>query len=120
MPLARLPAIRKSELLALTWHDIDWRRGTLTVHAAYTKGRETRTMPLRERLTAILKARRVQSAGDSLFGYRSINKTFRRAVLRAGLPDVRFHDLRHTVGTRLIQAGLNVAKVKEVLGHQTV
>jgi integrase len=36
------------------------------------------------------------------------------------LPDVRFHDLRHTGGTRLIQVGLNVAKVKEVLGHQTV
>jgi hypothetical protein len=43
---------------------------------AYTKGRETRTMPLTERLTAILKARTVQSAGDSIFGYRAINKTF--------------------------------------------
>jgi hypothetical protein len=77
-------------------------------------------MPLTERLTAILKAGKVQSAGDSIFGYRSINKTCRRAVLRAGLPDLRFHDLRHTVGTRLIQAGLDGAKVKQVLGYQTV
>jgi integrase len=77
-------------------------------------------MPLTERLTAILKARKVNSAGDSIFGYRSINKTFRRAVPRAGSQDVRLHGVRHTVGTRLIQAGLNGAKVKEVLGHQTV
>jgi integrase len=36
------------------------------------------------------------------------------------LPDVRYHDLRHTVGARQIQEGLNVAKVKEVVGHQTI
>jgi integrase len=111
---------RKPELLVLIWHDIDWRRGTLTVRAASPKRRETRTMPLRERLTVILKTRTVASSGDSIIGCRAINKTFRRVVLRAGLSDGRFHDLRHAVGTRLIRAGLSVAKVKEVLGHQAV
>ena len=77
-------------------------------------------MPFTGRLTAILRTRKVQGADNSSFGYRSINKTFQRAVPRAELPNVRFHDLQHTVGTRLVQAGLNVAKVEEILGPQTV
>jgi integrase len=62
----------------------------------------------------------VPSKDASIFGYRSINKSFRRSANRAGLPDVRFHDLRHTIGTRLVQDGLDVAQVRSVLGHKTI
>jgi integrase len=113
-------SFRKSELLALTWQDLDWRRGTITVQAAYVKGRETKPMPMTERLTALLKGLTVPSKDASIFGCRFINKSFRRSANRAGLPDVRFRDLRHTIGTRLIQDGLDVAQVRSVLGHKTI
>jgi integrase len=65
---------RKSELLPLTWLDIDWRRRTLTVRAAYTKGCETRMMLLTERLTPILQARKVHHTGDGVLGTAPVIK----------------------------------------------
>jgi integrase len=113
-------SFRKSELLALTWRDIDWRRGTSTVQAAYVKGRETMTMPMTERLTALLNGLTVPSDDAGSFGYRSVNKSFRRLANRVGLPDVCYHDRRHTIGTRLVQDGLDVGQVRSVLGHKTI
>ena len=47
------------------------------------------------------------------------NRSFRRLLEKAGLPRVRFHDLRHTVATLLLAAGTNVKAVQEQLGHTT-
>jgi integrase len=126
-PVARMqPALAalatsfgKSELLALTSCDIDWRCGMITVQVASLRGRETKTMPMTERLTALLKGLRVPSNAGCIFGYRCSNKSFRRATHRADLPDGCFRDLHH-IGTRLVQDGLDVSQVLSVLGHKTI
>jgi integrase len=46
---------RASELLSLTWADVDFRRQTITVQAAYAKNQESRTVPMSAAVTAVLK-----------------------------------------------------------------
>jgi integrase len=50
--------------------------------------------------------------------YQSFRSSFERAVLKAGLVDFTFHDLRHTFAGRLVMAGVDVPTVKELLGHK--
>jgi integrase len=67
-----------------------------------------------------LEGRNVYSARDSILGDRSLKKTRRRSVLKGGFPHALFHDLRYTVGSKLIQAGSHVAQVRTMLVHQMV
>jgi len=50
----------------------------------------------------------------------SMTRRFKRLAVKAGFPDVRFHDLRHTHATLLLKAGVHPKVVQERLGHQTI
>jgi integrase len=118
---------RASELRSLTWKDVDFRRRTITVRAAYAKNGESRTMPMNEVLTTTLKAVKLHRAdGERVFcsrqgtPYRSFRTAFERAARLAGVVDFTFHDLRHTFGSRLVMAGVDLPTVKELLGHKDI
>jgi integrase len=114
---------RKSELLSLQWSHVDFRHRLIKVEAAYTKTYEARSIPMNETLTARLKQLKMHGGHDpmaSVFRYRQMTKTFARAVARAGLTDFTFHDLRHTFASRLVMAGVDLATVKELMGHKHI
>jgi integrase len=118
---------RKSELLSLTWGDVDFRRQLMTVQAAYAKNGESRSVPMNVVLTATLKAIRMNTAAESpVFcnrqgtPYRSFRTAFEQAVCQAGLKNFTFHDLRHTFASRLVMAGVDVPTVQALLGHKTI
>lgn len=46
-----------------------------------------------------------------------IRRSFKAVLRRAGLPDIRFHDLRHTAATLLLAAGENMRTIQEMFGH---
>lgn len=48
------------------------------------------------------------------------NRSFKPLLKRAGLPDIRFHDLRHTCATLLLGKGVHPKLVQELLGHATI
>jgi integrase len=118
---------RASELRSLTWSDVDFRRRTITVRAAYAKNGEARSMPMNEVLTTTLKTVNLQTAdGEKVFcsrqnrPYRSFRTAFERAVRLAGLADFTFDDLLHTFASRLVMAGVDLPTVKELLGHKDI
>lgn len=51
---------------------------------------------------------------------QDVKKAFKTACSRAGIEDLRFHDLRHTFATRLIESGVDILTVSELLGHSTI
>jgi integrase len=59
------------------------------------------------------------SVGTPLLG-GNLNRAFKALLKRAGLPETRFHDLRHTCATLLLRQGVNPKFVQEVLGHRDV
>jgi len=118
---------RKSELLSLRWADVDFRRQTITVRAAYAKNGEARSVPMTAVLTDTLKAIRINAAPTApVFRtregrpYRHISTAFGTAMRRAGITDFTFHDLRHTFASRLVMGGVDLTTVKELMGHKHI
>lgn len=52
--------------------------------------------------------------------YQDIKKAFNSAKERAGIENFRFHDLRHTVATRLVEKGIDLAVVQDLLAHSNI
>ena len=52
--------------------------------------------------------------------YNNVGRSFDRALKRSGIRDFHFHDLRHTFASQLVMAGVDLATVRELLGHKTL
>ena len=115
---------RASELLSLTWEDVDFERRTVRVQAGYAKNGESRSVPMNEMLTRTLQEVRISHG--SVFRnrtgapYRSYRTAFNTAVRRAKIVDFTFHDLRHTFASRLVMGGIDLTTVKELMGHKDI
>jgi len=102
--------LRQGELLRLTWADVDWNIGILTVQE--TKAGDRRRVPMNSTVQGILtdlKAKTHPGPTDRIFPHddRYLRRAFDRAVKVSGLTPFRFHDLRHTFASRLAMQGAN-------------
>ena len=115
---------RVSELLSLTWSDVDFERRRVQVRAAYAKNGESRSIPMNEVLTGTLEAIRISDGAvfrnRTGAPYRCIRTAFENAVKRAEIDDFTFHDLRHTFASRLVMAGVDLPTVKQLMGHKDI
>jgi integrase len=135
---AAMTGLRRGELLALRWQDIDWTAGVVRVRRNYTRGhfgtpksrRSSRAVPLAQRVRDELRVHHershFQAPADLVFPHpergvvldpAKLRRRFQDAARRAGLRPVRFHDLRHTFGTRMAAAGAPLRWIQEWLGH---
>ena len=117
--------LRRGELFDLKWENIDLKNRNLTV--VNSKSNYSRTVPINDTLMESLKDLPSRFAGEYVYpspknGGRldHIKTSFNSARLRAGLNDVRFHDLRHTFGSQLALAGMNAITIKELMGHRNL
>jgi integrase len=139
---AAMTGLRKGELVALRWRDVDWTALRVRVRQNYTRGefgtpksrRSTRSVPLADELAGELdrlyKTSRWTGDGDLVFAHpvtggvqpkANITRRFRASLRAAGLDDRHvFHDLRHTFGTRMAAAGVPMRTVQEWMGHRDV
>jgi integrase len=120
--LAIESAMRLGELLNMRWSDIDFQSRTVMIPR--TKTDIPRVIPLTGRAIATLQSIPRRIGVDRVFDCwkraDSFEKTFRRAVVKAGLEDFRFHDLRHTATSRLAQKLPNVIELAAITGHSSI
>jgi integrase len=116
--LALETAMRQGELIRLRWEHIDLNRRT--AHLPDTKNGESRTVPLSTTAVRVLRALPRSLHGQVFPGVttEAIKRAHIRAVRRAGIEDLRFHDLRHEATTRLFEKGLNIMEVASITGHK--
>lgn len=116
--------MRFGELIRLTWDDIDLTSHTILVQKTNTKTLRERRVGMTQRVKTEIEALRPFGGVASLnlvFGVRTnVKRSFQGARRDADLKDLRFHDLRHTAATRLVQGGLPLAEVARILGHSQI
>ncbi|MDY0270175.1 site-specific integrase [Trichloromonas sp.] len=119
-------AMRREEIATLTWEHVDLERRT--AHLPRTKNGEARTVPLSAAALAVLRGMPnytpdAKKRSGAVFGLSKdqITNQMRRTARRAGIIDLRFHDLRHEATSRLFERGtLDMIEVATVTGHKTM
>jgi integrase len=111
--------MRRSELLSIRWEHVDLHRRS--IYLDKTKNGLSRTVPLSPRALQVLQSVQQATRGPVFtLAASSVSQAFQRAVERAGIDHVRFHDLRHEATSRLFERGLNVIEVARITGHVTL
>jgi integrase len=135
---AAFTGLRRGELLALRWRDVDFAGSVVRVRASYAGGALTtpksgkvRSVPLAPEVAAALAklSRREHFTGDddlvfpgevgSYLDGSALRRRYKESLEKAALRPLRFHDLRHTFGTRMI-AKADIRRVQEWMGHADI
>jgi integrase len=131
--------LRQGELLRLRWNDIDFDKRTLTVRKSKSPAGE-RTLALFDTIVMVLLLHQeLQQHERSLQGDnwqdhglvfpapsgkpmqpRAVWGHFKKLLKKAGLPDMRFHDLRHSCASILISRGIHMRTVMDIMGHSQI
>jgi integrase len=135
---AAFTGLRMGELIALGWRDVDFPGSTIRVRASFAgaqlttpKSGRVRSVPMAPDVASALAQlgrRELWLADDDLVfvgetgSYvdgSALRRRYKAALARAGLRPLRFHDLRHTFGTRMISKA-DIRRVQEWMGHADV
>lgn len=117
---------RRREILNLLWSDIDFDRQT--IHFPGTKNSESRTLALSQQLLDILHIEKKKRMVISPYIFPSrdgrrpahITAAWSKIVSKAGLQNLRFHDLRHTAACHMAMNGASSLEIAAILGHKTL
>ncbi|MBQ6755737.1 MAG: site-specific integrase [Oscillospiraceae bacterium] len=129
--------MRRGELLGLKWSDIDFAHGIIHIRRQISRidgviremplktKNSYRNIPISDNAVEMLKEMRTHSSSDYVFASPtggpispdSVNNMLHRVLKRAGLEQIRFHDLRHSFATLALQNGVDIKTVSGMLGH---
>jgi integrase len=116
--------LRQGELFSLAWESIDLIRKTLSVLASHSKGNSTRVIPLNPEAQAVLAAIKPDHAKGLVFKspvtggrFNNVKKAWAEVTKAAGIPDLRWHDLRHDFASQLVMLGAALFTVQNLMGH---
>jgi site-specific recombinase XerD len=127
--------MRLSEILNLKWSHVDLtnRKISLVNSSTFsTKNKKDRHIPINTKLCAIISSRlpKIRTLNDEYLFTKCtgikyngdfISKQFKKSVRAAGLNDnIHFHSLRHSTASNLVQRGVSIYVVKELLGHEDI
>jgi integrase len=118
--------MRRGEILNLKWNQTDFHAKEIKVEK--TKSGKPRVVDINSiLLNELMKLKRESKDSQHVFlnpktgkPYKKLQTSFEGACRRASIKGLRFHDLRHTFASRLVERGVDLIKVKELLGHSSV
>jgi len=128
--LALCTGQRAGSLRTLAWEDVDLERKAMRLRD--TKNGEARWVPLLDQAVAVLTAHKERDPTQSGWVFKSTTRDapadinggawmrVKRAAGLTGAANFRFHDLRHTAGTYLNEAGASAIQIAAALGHKTL
>jgi len=137
---AAMTGLRQSELLGMRWRHVDWVAQRIRPRRTFVRGEFSeegksdlstkRSVPMADRLFKELdgwsKRTEFRAEDDLVFAHpqtgnaldrSKVTKRFKEACVDAKVRPIRFHDLRHTFGTRLAASGQPMRMIQEFLGH---
>lgn len=119
--MALQTGMRKGEILNLKWDNIDFEFGFIEI--LESKSGKSRKIPISDKLLSVLNS--IPKTSEYVFTLNGnkigdIKKCWNTALKNAGITNFRFHDLRHTVATRMVEKGIDLVVVKELLGHADI
>ncbi len=114
--------LRRGELLALRWTSVDLKGKQITIEGSTAKTAQTRHVPLNAEALEVLRKWHEQApASERVIPIDTGFKTAWAHLLeRAHIEHFRWHDLRHHFASRLVQAGVPLNTVRELLGHASM
>lgn len=129
--LALNTGMRAGEILGLEWRRVDLQAGLIYLEVGDQKNGKLGSVPLNKEARAAILSRsqfRTHYCPTSpwVFAHRdgqrvqSIRRSFTSACRRAGITDFHIHDLRHTCAAWLVQSGVPLAEIRDLLRHSTV
>jgi integrase len=115
--------MRMGEILNLKWENVDLRRRMIAV--TKTKSKKIRHIPINETLLEVFLG--INRTSPYVFinpdrgePWQEVKRSFKTACRKAGIKNLRFHDLRHRFATRLIEKGTDIITIRDLLGHSSV
>jgi integrase len=124
--------VRRGELLALHWRDVDFELRMLTVGGETAKSGQTRHLPLNAEALDVLQTWREQNPknhgpvfpattngdGETVEALRNLRRAFGGVLRNAQIENFSWHCLRHSFASKLVMRGVDLMTVKELLGHR--
>jgi len=117
--------LRTGEIFSLRWSHVDLPRGILSVFASKTQ--TIREIPINAEAREVLEAWKLNKKNEVVFynpqtgkPFVDLKNGFILACEKSGISGVTWHTLRHTFASRLVNSGVDIVTVKELLGHSSI
>lgn len=120
--------MRSGEIRTLRWQNVDFTTNTITIEMTNSKNKRTRFTPINHVLRKVLLEQKLKTDSSAyVFGKEralkdksNLDYYFRLACKQANIQGLRFHDLRHTAATRMVESGVSIVAVSKILGHSAL
>lgn len=129
--LALNTGMRRGEIFKLRWESVSIERAQITVQKVTAKNKKTRYITMNDTVKRMLirrnKVRPIKGGAELVFpnpetgkAFTTVKKGWATLVQRARLVDFHFHDQRHDFASRLVQKGVSLYEVRDLLGHSSI